>query len=285
MLYLLEGPFEPDPAGYGRIRWGAGIVRWESALASAIEVAIAISGFSGIVAAVGHRSTGNWSPDDQLRLRVLLTASGIAGAFAFAPFILLDTQSEAGLIWRVGSGVMAAWLIAIPFYRRRQAAQRGATVVITLIYLAFQIRQNTEQIRHNTSTARSSAAAAINQVSNSFSTLIVQEAEVSRIWWTGLKDPESLSEADYFRFSPLVNMIVSNAQQAHAQFVEGVISQVTWASFRETLAWLSTQPGFLTYWQQWKRTHDAEFAQLVSEIIEQTPLAARQSAAADSAQA
>jgi len=103
-------------------------VHWESALASAIEVAIAISGFSGIVAAVGHRSTGSWTPDDQLRLRVLLTASGIAGAFAFAPFILLDTQAEVGPIWRVGSGVMAAWLVAIPFYRRRQAAQRGATL-------------------------------------------------------------------------------------------------------------------------------------------------------------
>jgi hypothetical protein len=101
-------------------------VYWESALASAIEVAIAISGFSGIVAAVGHRSTGNWTPEDQLRLRVLLTSSGVSGAFAFAPFILLDTQAEAALIWRAGSVVQAAWLIAIPLYRRRQAAERGA---------------------------------------------------------------------------------------------------------------------------------------------------------------
>jgi hypothetical protein len=101
-------------------------VHWESALASAIEVAIAISGFSGIVAAVGHRSTGNWTADDQLRLHMLLTSSGVAGAFAFAPFILLDTQAEAGLIWRVCSAVQATWLIAIRFYRRRQAARMGA---------------------------------------------------------------------------------------------------------------------------------------------------------------
>jgi hypothetical protein len=107
-------------------------VHWESALASAIEVAIAISGFSGIVAAVGHRSTGDWTPEDQLRLRVLLTASGVAGAFAFAPFILLDTQVEDSLIWRVGSGVQAAWFVAIPLYRRRQAAQSGAKLDWTL---------------------------------------------------------------------------------------------------------------------------------------------------------
>jgi hypothetical protein len=103
-------------------------VHWESALASAIEVAIAISGFSGIVAAVGHRSTGNWTPDDQLLLRVLLTASGVAGAFAFAPFILLDTQADPGLIWRIGTGMQAAWLVGIPIYRRRQAARVGATI-------------------------------------------------------------------------------------------------------------------------------------------------------------
>jgi len=103
-------------------------MHWESALASAIEVAIAIAGFSGIVAAVGHRSAGNWTPSDQLRLRVLLTASGVAGAFAFAPFILLDAQTEAGLVWRLGTGAQAAWFAAIPLYRRRQAAHTGATL-------------------------------------------------------------------------------------------------------------------------------------------------------------
>ena len=56
---------------------------WNEALGAAIEVAIAIAGFSGIVAAVGRRGAGDWTSIDQLRLRVLLTASGSAGAFAF----------------------------------------------------------------------------------------------------------------------------------------------------------------------------------------------------------
>jgi hypothetical protein len=100
---------------------------WSDALGAAIEVAIGIAGFSGIVAAVGRRGAGDWTSTDQLRLRVLLTASGFAGAFAFVPFILLDTGLDAHLFWRLGTGAQIAFLIAIPLYRRRQTTQLGAT--------------------------------------------------------------------------------------------------------------------------------------------------------------
>ena len=100
-------------------------MNWSEALGSGIEVAIAIAGFSGIIAAVGRRGSGDWTPTDQLRLRVVLTASGVAGAFAVLPFIFLDAGLDAELFWRLGTGAQAAWLIAIPLHRRRQAIQMG----------------------------------------------------------------------------------------------------------------------------------------------------------------
>lgn len=114
---------------------------WSEALSSAIEVAIAIAGFSGIVAAVGRRGAGEWTPADQLRLRMLLTASGVSGAFAFFPFILLDTGLDPSLVWRVGSATQSVWLVAIRFYRRRQAIRMGATfeaphTLFLVVYLA-----------------------------------------------------------------------------------------------------------------------------------------------------
>ena len=116
-------------------------MNWSEALGAAIEVAIAIAGFSGIVAAVGRRGAGDWTPTDQVRLRVLLTASGAAGAFAFLPFILLDTGLDADLFWRLGTGAQIAWLIAIPLYRRRQATRMEATfdVLTPPIFLALYV--------------------------------------------------------------------------------------------------------------------------------------------------
>ncbi len=102
---------------------------WESALGSAIEVAIGIAGFSGIVAAVGRRGAGNWNEVDQLRLLILLTASGVSLLFAFLPFVLIDLM-EPALVWRLASGLLGSYFVGIVTYRVRAAAGIGGARAI-----------------------------------------------------------------------------------------------------------------------------------------------------------
>jgi hypothetical protein len=97
---------------------------WESALGSAIEVAIGIAGFSGIVAAVGRRGAGHWTDADQIRLRILLTASGASLVFSFLPFVLVDVI-EPPLVWRLGSALVATYMVGITILRVRQASIAG----------------------------------------------------------------------------------------------------------------------------------------------------------------
>jgi hypothetical protein len=94
---------------------------WDSALGSFIEVAIALAGFSGIVAAVGRRGAGEWNPADQLLLRILLLSSGALLSFAFLPFILVDLL-ESSVAWRLLSGMLAVWLGVVPIIRQRRGA-------------------------------------------------------------------------------------------------------------------------------------------------------------------
>jgi hypothetical protein len=101
---------------------------WETALGSAIEVAIALAGFSGIVAAVGRRGAGHWEAPEQLLLRILLTASGAALVFAFLPFLLFESFGSS-LTWRVGSGLQASYFIVITARRYRQSSSLGAPVL------------------------------------------------------------------------------------------------------------------------------------------------------------
>ncbi len=69
----------------------------------------------------------------------------------------------------------------------------GIAVVVSLIYLAGQIRQNSRLLRASTASATTTANTAIN-------TLIVQDSEVARIYSDGMADPDSLSTADRQRF-------------------------------------------------------------------------------------
>jgi hypothetical protein len=95
-----------------------------SALDSIIEVAIGLAGFSGIIAAVGQRNPGGWGAADQLRLEILLTASGAALVFAFLPFVLAGFMNDP-LVWRCSSAVVALWTGGISIFRLRQASSVG----------------------------------------------------------------------------------------------------------------------------------------------------------------
>ena len=75
-------------------------------LQSISEIAVALAGFSGVVAALGRRSHGDWSPAELLQLRTLVEPSLIALFGSFLPGIIqLASQSEI-LTWRLSNGAL-----------------------------------------------------------------------------------------------------------------------------------------------------------------------------------
>ena len=83
------------------------------------EIAIAIAGFSGVIAALTIR-TSQWSELDKIRLRMLLQASFATVFFSLLPLVLLSTTLLDPAVWVIAS---SAWLIymgasTIPFVVR-----------------------------------------------------------------------------------------------------------------------------------------------------------------------
>ena len=101
---------------------------WETALSAAIQVAITTAGFSGVVAALGRRATGEWTQTEQLLLKMLLTASTSTLIFSFLPFVLIDLTSTE-FAWRVCSGLLGSYYIAIVVIRSRQRRTVGHWVL------------------------------------------------------------------------------------------------------------------------------------------------------------
>jgi hypothetical protein len=75
------------------------------------ELAIAIAGFSGIVAVFGRRSAGKWTPADRARLVGLLTLSLTAALFSVLPLVLLSVPVSDEACWRVLGLLLAASLV------------------------------------------------------------------------------------------------------------------------------------------------------------------------------
>jgi hypothetical protein len=117
-----------------------GIVSAESFLSSAIEIAVGIGGFAGIIAAIRQRNVSHWPPNQRLMLRMLLTASAVAVLFSLAPWLLAEGGLPQPVVWRLCSGSLLVWQSGITVYRRRQFRNLGTSVSVPrLLYILLAV--------------------------------------------------------------------------------------------------------------------------------------------------
>ena len=137
----------------------------------------------------------------------------------------------------------------------------GIAVVVSLIYLASQIRQNSKLLKASTASATHDALS----LSSSF---VVQDPEMARIWWEGMEDHASLSESDRRRFDPLMGIQLSGFRQHFRLAGDGIVSPEVWADMGHALRWTAQQPGFQHWWIQWGgKTYAGDFKEYVDGLI------------------
>ena len=128
-------------------------------------------------------------------------------------------------------------------------------VIATLVYLAFQIRQNTKQLTLNEQASRVAVANASATAFRVERRSAYESAEVADLWLRGMNDPDDLSENDYYRFRLFMQNAIDGmwdiysqtAATGHAQeiwktqgisvvlrLVASVCGRRVWTQFRET---------------------------------------------------
>ena len=88
-------------------------------------------------------------------------------------------------------------------------------VVASLVYLAFQIRQNTRQITQNTQAVELSAIEALMSAASDSRRSVIENEDVARIYHHGLSDCEGLSEIDQTRFRVLMVSVFRAFQSSY----------------------------------------------------------------------
>ena len=123
----------------------------------------------------------------------------------------------------------------------------AAAVVITLVYLAVQTRQNTEAVRH-------AFARGVMEDANAWRFKIVENPEVSELFRNGLRDPESLDANGKYRFRMLLDALLFHWQHAVQSGVP-----IPKANITRVLS----QPGGTWYWSRAKDVLTPEFVNFI----------------------
>jgi hypothetical protein len=140
--------------------------------------------------------------------------------------------------------------------------------VVTLLYLAVQIRQNTRSIR-------SASIASYVQSSNAISNLLATDPQVCDLYFKGLEDPGSLTESDRRRFIILLGSYVISLQQADQMESAGTLPRALADQYVAMVDWLACQPGFVVWHELWGDTMPASFAKRVREATARGAAAGR----------
>jgi hypothetical protein len=133
-------------------------------------------------------------------------------------------------------------------------------VIITLAYLATQIRQNTQ-------TVRAQGAASQFSAQSSVGLLLAQDDVISELYFRGLERFSSLSDAEKRRFLSTIGLHVSGLQQSFYLRQEQALSDDQWDQVERDIHWLSAKEGFIAYMQQYGPQYSPNFQHHVDEQI------------------
>lgn len=140
----------------------------------------------------------------------------------------------------------------------------AAGVILTLVYLAHQIRQNTTAIRAQTHQAITTA--------NLGMAMGLAESEgLAKVLVRGLADFDSLEPADRLRTVGWFNSFLKFGENTHYQYLQGSLEKTVWEGWMVILESWITQPGPRTYWTERRAAFQPAFREVVDGMLSEKP--------------
>jgi hypothetical protein len=142
----------------------------------------------------------------------------------------------------------------------------AVAVVVSLIYLAVQIRQNTSNIDFNTKALRGSTYTSQFQLNNDFQDLLFQNERIGNIWIKGMHRPNDLDEVEsrYFRnlASRFLRMYESLFLMRELQLIDDELFQ----SSNAVNSIIFARPGIQVFWNGHRNQFAASFQAFLDNL-------------------
>ena len=139
----------------------------------------------------------------------------------------------------------------------------GVAVLVTLVYLAVQIRQNTKTVAANTQTGLYESWA-------SFSSHVIQDPGVAALVVAAGDPDASFSPEDAVRLEWLSVRLFGQWENAYAQLREGVFDPKHWVAYDALYRAWTRSHHFRIHWETHRDWYFEEFVRYVDGVRDDT---------------
>jgi hypothetical protein len=141
----------------------------------------------------------------------------------------------------------------------------AVAVVISLFYVASQIRQNTNAVR-------SATAQTVHEHFAKWYHLVAADDELAQIVPKGLRDYTSLSEKEKVRLVATFMAFLSYSQNAFLKWREGLLAPPLWRGWELVIMNLVCAPGGKAFWKERAYMFGDEFRQYIeNDLMKRKP--------------
>jgi hypothetical protein len=135
----------------------------------------------------------------------------------------------------------------------------AAAVVITLVYLAAQVRAGNRALR---TSVRDSVFRQIQDWNNQ----LVADEELPLLFHTGLGDLEALSDKERARFLHIAYSFIKLYENLYLHHKDGSLDDATWHGTKAVFSVYMLRPGLQHYWEQRRAFFNPDFGRMVDAL-------------------
>ncbi|MCH7916207.1 MAG: hypothetical protein IH856_24755 [Deltaproteobacteria bacterium] len=140
----------------------------------------------------------------------------------------------------------------------------GVVVVLSLIYIAVQVRQNTQAQRTENYSRAQDRLAAIQS-------MLAQDGEISLIVSKGALDTSKLTPQERIRFTWFMYEVFGGFEfMFHASRTDAIPEEV-WTRWSSSVAWWLTFPGVQAWWQARPTPFTESFTAFMESLLKDNP--------------
>lgn len=143
----------------------------------------------------------------------------------------------------------------------------GIAVVVSLIYVGFQIRQNSRHIEQNSRQIQASSYHATNDAFYRWFSFLAENADLASLWRRALAGA-ALKDEEITRVHSLLAMIFLSFENFFEQYRLGAVTRNTLEVSRADISDLLSQPVVQVWWQrQGVRILTPEFRAAIEALV------------------
>jgi hypothetical protein len=145
----------------------------------------------------------------------------------------------------------------------------ATAVVASLIFVGFQVQQQSEETALNTRAIETAAYQDLISQIGLINTLVIENGDFAEIRVKGFSGAGFDNQAERSRFSAYANLVVRHGDLAYRQFTQGLISKVDLESVLTPMRqMIPASEEFRNRWLGLKQGLNPEYVEYIEELIE-----------------